>query len=658
MAASRVRATLDFLSDLAVVGFATWTLVAYLGMLTTAPVRVLVPLWLVLFVLAAVLMVRLKDSRRAEAGEDAPGSGPVGFVVLGLCAGGLFALLTFRAEIVPWSVVWALAACAVVAAFASRRFRISRNEIVEAPLRAIEDAVVAVVALGFAAMSLFISDSNEDDVFYVNRATATAQLGHIPTRDVIFTDEAAKRLGGTGLPLDAYSALQGALGNVLGIHGASVAYYVFPPVFTFLATWALWRLLRLWSPRWPLVAFGVGCVFLLWSAQVPLSPGSFFLGRIWQGKVAFVAWLVPTLYVLATRWLGRHESRTGFLLVAAGVASVGLTGSAALVVPLIVAATAPAVIAGRDWSAVPVLAAVGAFPLAVVFGVSQRFPLGHRFPFPGLPTEWYYHAVFGSGAVAIVAAAGLWLAPWLARRGPPAALATGIAVVAAVLLAPDVVRVLNDTSGLAGSRALRRTLWVVPLPAVVGLLSNLPYAAGRLAVRRVPQWAAPAAAGAVLTVLLITFGHPLWLSANGGTRWVARPQWKTSPYYLRTARAILARYEGKGPVLAELRTMKAITLLTVEPKAVNPRSVYARQTDEPPARIEERLALKRFVLGQRPKPSPDDLAKALADLRVGLVCVPEEKTDLEVAVEQAGNYREAFRTKGQVCLSGGPGMSQ
>jgi hypothetical protein len=52
-------------------------------------------------------------------------------------------------------------------------------------------------------MSLFINEQNADDVFCVNRATATAQLNHIPVRDVIFTDERVPRLGGTGPPVEA-----------------------------------------------------------------------------------------------------------------------------------------------------------------------------------------------------------------------------------------------------------------------------------------------------------------------------------------------------------------------------------------------------------------------------------------------------------------------
>ena len=660
MTPSRLRVALDFLSDCALVGFATWTLVAYLGMLTKLRVTVLVPIWLVLFAVVGALALRFARGvdTHPVSGEHTGEPRRV-LLAVGVGAGVLSAILAVRPHGLSWAVVWVFAGLAVGAALAARTFGYTRGEGADPPGHVLEDGTAALVGAVFAGMSLFIFDSNADDVFYVNRATATDQLNHIPTRDVIFTDEVAKRFGGAGLPVDSYSAFQGALGHVLGIQGASMAYYVFLPVFTFLATWALWRLLRHWSPRWPLLCFGLGCVYLLWSAQLELSPGGFFLTRMWQGKVAFASWLVPTLYMLTTRWLGRCDAHTGILLVAAGVASLGLTSSAAFVVPLIVATAVPALIATRDWSAAPVLAVVAGFPFLVTLAVSRNFPVGNRFPFSGFPTEWYYHAVLGASAVAIAGGAGVWLAPWFARRGPAAALATGVALVAAVLLAPGVLHVLNDVSGLSGSRALRRTLWVIPFPAVVGLLAAAPYdaVARRIGVRPRFPWAASVAGTAVIAGLLIAFGHPLWLSHKGESEWVSRPSWKTSQPNLRKARAILLRYDGSGPILAERRIMKAIALVAVEPKAVNARGWYARQTDEPPARTAARIALTRFLMGQEPL-APQKLRVDLADLRVGLICVPEASTDLAATFERAGNYREAFRTTGQVCLSREPGMSQ
>ena len=169
------------------------------------------------------------------------------------------------------------------------------------------------------------------------------------------------------------------------------------------------------------------------------------------------------------------------------------------------------------------------------------------------------------------------------------------------------------------------------------------------------RWAAPVASATVIAALLIAFGHPLWLSHKGNSQWVARPTWKTNQYSLRLARAILRDYKGSGPILVDRHTMRALSLVTVEPKAVMARSWYALQTDEPPARTRARLALADFIMSEAALP-PDQLRRDLADLEVGLVCVRDEEIDLKAAVEQTGDYRESFRVRGKICLARRPGM--
>jgi Family of unknown function (DUF6077) len=659
VSARLLRRILDFASDWAVLGFASWTLIAYVGMATHARVSLLTIALLVVVPLVGFLLFALQ--RRTSVSGGAVERKEVrpprrAFVASGIVGGLISAVLAAAAPGLPWPILWLPAAMGVGVAVAADRLRFAEHLWTESLESWPGDVSAAAVGVAFSAMSLFINDQNADDVFYVNRATATAQLNHIPVRDVIFTDERVSRLGGTGLPVEAYAALEGALGRLFGVHAASIAYYVSPPLMTFLATWALWRLLRSWAPARAAVCFALACVFLVWSAQFDLSAGNFFLTRLWQGKVVFVAWLVPTLYAYLTRWLGRRDALTAVLLVGSGVCSIGLTSSATFVVPLIVAAAALPLLAARVWSGLPVLVATAGIPFAIGLVATRTHPLGDRLPVGVLPTEWYYQAMFGIGVVSVIAAAALWSAPWLARAGPPRALTTGIAIVAVVLLAPYVFRALNDVSGLTGSRALRRTLWVIPFPSLVGLLAVVP------ALALVERWLSPvparlrAAAGLApalfVAVLLVAFGTPLW---RGDAHWESRPTWKTNQSALRTARAILSRYDGEGPVLADQRVMKAIALLTVEPKAVNPRTWYARLTKEPPERTSDRLALTRLIMEPEDRPTASEARSALAALAVGLVCVPEQNTSLVGEVEQAG-YREAFRVRRQVCLARTPGI--
>ena len=662
MSSRSLRRTVDFLSDWALLAFASWTVIAYVGMATRARVSVLTLVFLVVVLPVGVglFLLSRRNLASSERREDAKAPPSLGSRALWGIAGGLIsAVLAATAPGLPWPFLWLPALVGVGLAMADGRLRLGGQPWRESVDRWWADAFAAAVGVAFSLMSLFINDQNADDVFYVNRATATAQLNHIPVRDVIFTDESVSRLGGTGLPLDAYAALEGALGRLFGVHAASVAYYASPPVLTFLATWALWRLLRSWAPARAIVSFSLACVFLVWSAQFDLSAGNFFLTRMWQGKVVFVAWLVPTLYTYLTRWMGGRDALTGVLLIGSGVCAIGLTSSATFVVPLVVAAAALPVLVSRGWNRLPVLLATAGIPFVIGFVATRTHPLGDRFPVGVLPTQWYYEAMFGAGVVSVIAAAAVWSAPWLARAGPATVITTGIAVIAVIVLAPLALRALSEVSGLMGSRALRRMLWVIPFPPLVGLLAAFPLLAVLDRIRPVRlaggRDLSPWIPAAVCAALLVAFGHPLWRH-DGQAHWSDRPSWKTNPAALEAARGILARYDGAGPVLAEQPVMRAIALLTVEPKAVNPRTWYARLTKEPPERTRERLALTRLVMRPQKGPREEAVRAALANLGVGLVCLSEDETSLAAEISRLG-YAEAFRVRGLTCLQRTSGTS-
>jgi hypothetical protein len=643
LALARLRAALDFLSDWVVLCFAAWTLLAYIGMATEANVTLLIVLWLVTTPLLAVLPLVPRLRAERSPGGAVPARPALERrrwpLYAGLGGGAVAAILAAGPSEIPWPVVWLPALVAAVAILAARKLRCPAPEEPAEPAWWGADLVAVLVALGFAAMSLFIFRPNPDDAFYVNRATATAQLGHIPVLDVIFTHEEVTRGGGAGLPLDSYSALQGALARLLGLEAPTVAYLVFPPVFTFLATWALWRLVRAWAPRRLLLCFALGSVFWVWSAQFPLTSGSYFLNRIWQGKVAFVAWLVPTAYVYMTRWFGQRNALTAILFLAAGLSSIGMTGSATFVAPLLFLVAVIALAARREWRAAVVPALAGLVPCAIGIYVLAKFPLAESVGREQLHAQsWFYQQVVGATVVGAIAAIGVWAAPWFARAGPAERLTSALALLFALLTAPGMVILLNHATGLTGT--LRRVLWIAPFPALVALLAAIPLA------RALPRIVPAGAAGAV-AALLVVFGQPLWTLA-GRTLWDYPPHWKV--WGASRARAVIARYEGTGPILAQSGLMQAIAIITVEPKAVNARSLYLRRTHETRQGINERLVLTRFIDRRRPRPAEDAVKSALANLQVGLVCVEERDKKLVPIVERLGPYREAFATHEEICL--------
>jgi hypothetical protein len=496
-----------------------------------------------------------------------------------------------------------------------------------------------VTGVAFAAMSLLIKNTDADDAFYVNRATATAQLNRIPVKDVLFTDERVAPISGAGLPVDTLHPLQGAVGRLVGIHAASVAYLVTPPVAAFLATWTLWRLVRAWTPRWAPASFALACVYWLWSAELHMNPGSFFLGRIWQGKVIFVAWLIPATYVLLTRWIGRQDGVTAVLLLAAAIAGIGLTASASFVAPLVFATGGLVLLCRRNWRALALLLVAAAIPFAIGFAVTRHYPVVHGFA-GGLHGEhWFVRSIFGVGVVAAVGIAAVFVGPWLARAGASANIATGVAVVAVVLLAPGALAVLSDASDLTDT--LRRTLWVVPIPPLVGLLAAV-------------RWRGVPAVVPALTAagLLVAFGQPLWESERGGSYWTSRPIWKTNSARTGEARAILQRYHDPGAILAQEPVMLAIAIETAQPKAVNPRTYYARLLPEPRRRLRQRLLLTRFADTGEGGP-PARVRQALSDLGVGLICVDADIADRVRAIGLDAAFHPSFRVAGQLCLRRG-----
>ena len=422
---SSLAEALDFVSDWGVLAFASWTLIAYVGMATEARVSVLVSVWLatvpLLGAIRAVLARRSSGNPTPEPPAEprttplpvAPAPGYRRHLwIAGLGAGVASALIAAASQKAPWLLVWAGTLAAVAVAVGFGRLRVGETACPRPTFGWRAHAFVATVGLGFAIMSLFLRRENLDDAFYVNRATGTSQLNRIPVRDIIFTDEKVPALSGTGLPVDSFSALQGAIGRFIDVHPASVAYYVTPPLFTFLATWALWRLLRLWAPRNAVLCFALGCTYWVFSAQGGMSAGSFFLNRMWQGKVIFVAWLVLTTYVFLTRWLERRDAVTAVLLLAAGVCSIGMTASAAFVVPLLMGAAVLPLLACRDWRGLPVVIAAAGIPFVIGLVVTLEHPLvkplnlGHERAHLYDHTSWYFHEVFGIGLVAAVGLIG------------------------------------------------------------------------------------------------------------------------------------------------------------------------------------------------------------------------------------------------------------
>ncbi|MDL4776401.1 DUF6077 domain-containing protein [Actinomadura xylanilytica] len=673
----------DRVADAALLLLAGWTLVYHLGLLFRPPTWTLLAVWLALAAVCAALLTRgvLKDRplwngspsaipRPAGRGVQGRGARPLTAVaaavavVTGIVAGTSAGL---HGSGVPWWCTWAPGLVSVCAsAFALLRVRTpaepgraSKPSMTgEASEASPSDAeagepgertggrwgtpVALATGAGFAAASLFIVNSDGDDAYFVSRSVATADSGRIPFRDVIFTQGATGPVAGEP-PVSSIEVLAGAIARVLGVPAPSFLWYVLLPVVTFLAVWSLWRLARSWAPRRAAACFAVAALYLLWSGTGPASLGSFHLLRMWQGKAVLVSALIPVLYVYLTRFAQRPTRSGLLLLAAAGVAAIGLTSTAAIIIPLVtVAAAAPLVASGRVRTGLAACAAM-AYPLGAGLAVAlfhgNTSVVGHV---AGAPRSFSW--VLLDGVLGVLAGCALWAAPWCARRAVPSLIALGGAAVVTLALLPGVMGAVGDAAGTA--QVMWRTLWVAPAPVLIGLLATvsppaglrerLGAAASRAGVPLVLAPLAPFVPAAALAVAIVAAGTPVWSEANGS--WTTgRPAWKFPAVEVGTARAVIGAAGPDGTVLMPKNYMRAVPLLSTRVHAVNANDHYLEMVPAPPPFAADRLLLTEVVRAAGgDKPSAAEVREALRRVGVTAACAaPRDKAGL-VRLEEAG----------------------
>jgi hypothetical protein len=672
--ASPLGVALDVVSDMAVLAFAAWTLLAYLAMLAGLPVMAILVAWFISLPIVIFLRWRLlpqwsmpRGNTTYQNASDPARIGSWAVVGVALIAAVVAAVLAGEKQTHLFDLAWLLGLVAVgLATWAQLRTPATapdtshpRNLVADLRSRAwLSDIIALVVAVGSGVLSLFVLRTDADDVYYINRASAVADLGRIPTRDVLLSNGHFPPVSGTGSPVDAIAPLEGALARLVGVHGATVAYLVEPPIAVALAVWALWRLTRHWAPRRALLCFLLAVVYLYEAGSGHLSFGNFFLTRIQEGKVVFVSWMLPTLFVYLTTWARRSSLLTGVLIATGCIGSLGLTSSATFDVPLVVLAGVLPLVVARRWGGVILPLASAAFPLVVGTICSRLAPPSHHqinnFQVPHVT----YGVIVGIGLIAVIGGLALWLGPWLVRDRQSQLIVLGTVIVALVALAPKVMFEVHNVISLGG--ALQRVLWVVPLPVLVGLLASYPPvslvrrgspATPEAVGRRMRLGAIPVAAA--LAVLLLVDGAPILSYTH--TQVVGHPTWKVRLIPELRARAV-TDHVNSGVVLAPLGTMTVIAISSGNVKTVDPRRFYTAQIPQPKSLLADRFRLDRLAQKGIGGLSHQRVADALRNLHVTTVCVPQQYTNARTFLEQDG-YTPRFRaTTALACLEKGSGQ--
>ncbi len=260
--ASAVSRAIDGTVDLAVLTFAIWTVLYHLALAVKLHTDLLLGLTALSVPPLAWLLIRPEHhpdhgSEQGPPAMDRPAQRGSSVrtlaIAVAIAPAIVSALLVQKWHTGRWWPAWTLGALAVAVAVAvvvvvSRVHpSLTRSVVRVSPVGTL---LALGSATGLGIFAIFTLRSDPDDTFYVNKAAWVAQHGTIAIRDTIFTDQKLSALRGPGAPVSSVETFQGAVAHLGGFAAGSAAYLLSTPALgTFLAVWAIWRLVRSWAPR-------------------------------------------------------------------------------------------------------------------------------------------------------------------------------------------------------------------------------------------------------------------------------------------------------------------------------------------------------------------------------------------------------------------------
>jgi len=190
----------------------------------------------------------------------------------------------------------------------------------------------------------------------------------------------------------------------------------------------------------------------------------------------------------------------------------------------------------------------------------------------------------------------------------------------------DLMNEVGDADAVAW-----RTLWVLPLPAMVGLVVTAPRAGMRAA-----QVVAPVV---VLAVLAAT-GTPITSGGNRGAELVWPPAYDLPRPEAASAATLAALVDDGGRVAGPEEVDFAVSVLTTRVRATNPRSSYlvGRHVGEGFA-PGERAVLSRALDSGTAEYGSESVAMALEVLAPDALCLRADTGDsLDRVLDTAGYW--------------------
>jgi len=338
--------------------------------------------------------------------------------------------------------------------------------------------IVLAVGLAICVCTLLVNRPDSDDIAYYRRAAVQAAapgkpiIVHnltydLPVQDIVPTQY-----------LVSYELLAAFVGRWTGADGLGVYHNWFPAVAAMccpLVYYLLCRILGL--DLRPAMAGALGAtLFLLLDGNRHWSPGNFAFVRLWQGKCLLITLGLPGVLLLAFRFLKRPTAARWFGLLLAGIAGLGLSATAAFLVPGLLAVVAAAyVFAGDDEQTclgrsarAALLLASGIYPVIVtgVFRLAHPELAQQIAALPAPASWWVVAAQFGDARAFVAYGCLLLISPWLILPRPRAAMIC-------LMTIANLFCFFNPVSGGLLLRILGnvyfRTFYIFPLPLCAGL---------------------------------------------------------------------------------------------------------------------------------------------------------------------------------------------
>lgn len=572
--------------DLVIVAFAIWTIGANLAALCGLGLHAAVVLAFAGGATAVAIRVRragwIAEGKAPVpapdllAGEPAPAAWRIGAaLVAALSLAALHGLADLR-------LAWLLA----IVGLGTLALR-ERNAAPEIPRAAAAPLLLCGAAVLGAVLASLAQRPDADDAFYLQAAIAAAAAPGQP----LLAADTLHGLPGLPLILPVYQLhsiemLWAAVARWTGLPVLDIAHIATPVLAGALLPLAQARLLRLLLPmhwRWGLV---VVLAFLLLAGGAVHSFGNFGFVRLHQGKGLLVSIALPALTAYAIEFARAPSRGRGLRLAAAQIAALGFSASAVWLAPAVaglavLAALPPARGALRTLA---FGAVTSIYPLALgatALGATrdQFAAAAGRGELPGLSDPALAASalspVLGPEPVAslllfaLIAASGLALQPTIRRF-------LAVFTLGFLLLFWNPFDANAVANWLAGPGTYWRVFWVLPLPAILAIVSTSGLAPDR-------PWGAAAGSALTLAALGLLAAAPV-VSPASGSQWTG-PGWRV-PAHVQ-------------PLLAQLRNHVAADATVLLPLDAAPWSVMFERSPTPLVVRPEYLGVLRARYGQR-----------------------------------------------------------